>query len=415
MASVSRKVLCRLYPSRSQETALIDMLGLHQRLYNAALEQRIIAWRLQRKSLSAYDQMRDLTDLRADDERYAVLNAQSAQVTLHRLHLAFAAFFRRCKKGQTPGFPRFRSFDRFSGWGYKTHGDGFRFTPGDGNRHGRLRLSGVGTIAVRGRARTPGKVRTCEIQHKTGRWYASITLSCEPQRTGGTSAVGLDWGVETFATLAHEDGSFSAVANPRFIAQMRAKLEAAQRNLACKAQRSKNRAKARRIVSALHRKTANRRHDFLHKQSAKFVAKADLIATESLSIRNMVRSAKGTVESRGRNVAKKAGLNREILSTAPRAFLDMLAYKAAEAGIAFIEVASRKVKPSQTCSGCGRQQKKALAERQHVCVCGLVLSRDRNAARVNLLWALAHTGREPIAGCLASLASRAARNSTLYA
>jgi transposase len=87
MEPVSRKVVYRLYPSRSQEEALLDMLGLHQRLYNAALEQRIAAWRLQRKSLSGYDQMRDLTDLRADDERYAALNAQSAQVTLNRLHL----------------------------------------------------------------------------------------------------------------------------------------------------------------------------------------------------------------------------------------------------------------------------------------------------------------------------------------
>ena len=67
----------------------------------------------------------------------------------------------------------------------------------------------------------------------------------------------------------------------------------------------------------------------------------------------------------------------------------MLAYKAAEAGIAYIEVPSRKVKPSQTCSGCGAQHKKA--------------PRDQNAARVNLLWALAHTGREPT-GCLAQTA-----------
>lgn len=214
MEPVSRKVVYRLYPSRSQEVALLDMLGLHQRLYNAALEQRIAAWRLQRKSLSGYDQCRDLTELRADDERYAALNAQSAQVTLHRLHLAFAAFFRRCEKAETPGFPRFKAFDRFSGWGYKTHGDGFRFTPGDGNKHGRLRLSGVGTISARGRARTPGDVKTCEIQHKAGRWYASLTMSCQPRREGGTSAVGLDWGVETFATLAHEHGDFSAIEVP---------------------------------------------------------------------------------------------------------------------------------------------------------------------------------------------------------
>ncbi len=403
MEPVARKVVYRLYPSRSQETALLDMLGLHQRLYNAALEQRKAAWRLQRKSLSAYDQMRDLTDLRADDERYSGLNAQSAQVTLHRLHLAFASFFLRCKKGETPGFPRFKAFDRFSGWGYKTHGDGFRFFPGDGNRHGRLRVAGIGTVTVRGRARTPGEVKTCEVQHKAGRWYASLTIICEPQRASGTDAIGLDWGVETFATLAHEDGGFSAIENPRFFARMKVALESAQQNLARKAKRSKNRTKARRAVSAIQRKAAHRRNTFLHQASAKLVAAVNLIATESLSIKSMVRSAKGTIEKPGRNLAQKAGLNREILATAPRAFLDMLRYKAAEAGVEFVEVPSRKVKPSQTCSGCGAQRRKALSERQHVCACGLVLSRDQNAARVNLLWAIAPTGREPT-GCLAQSA-----------
>ena len=400
---VSRKVIYRLYPSRSQEAALLDMLGLHQRLYNAALEQRKSAWRLQRKSLSAYDQMRDLTELRADDERYAALNAQSAQVTLHRLHLAFGAFFRRCKNGEAPGFPRFRAFDRFSGWGYKTHGDGFRFTPGDGNRHGKLRLSGIGTILARGRARTPGEVKTCEIQHKAGHWYASLTISCRPQRKGGTSAIGLDWGVETFATLAHENGGYSAIENPRFFTQMRPKLAAAQQHLSLKARRSNNRTKARKVVAALHRKTADKRRDFLHQRSANLVATTGLIATESLTIKNMVRSAQGTIEQPGRNVAQKAGLNREILATAPRAFLDMLRYKAEEAGIAFVEVPSRKVKPSQTCSGCGKQRKKALSQRRHVCECGLVLTRDQNSAHVNLLWALARTGREST-GCLAQSA-----------
>jgi putative transposase len=403
MEPVPRKVVYRLYPSRSQKAALSDMLGLHQRLYNAALEQRIAAWRLQRRSLSAYDQMRDLTELRADDERYAGLNAQSAQVTLHRLHLAFRAYFRRCKNGQTPGFPRYKSFGRFSGWGYKTHGDGFRFTPGDGNRHGKLRLSGIGTISVRGRARTPGEVKTCEVQHKGGRWYASLTVSCQPQRTGGSHAVGLDWGVETFATLAHEDERFSAVQNPRFFASMKATLESAQQNLARKAKQSKNRVKARRNVSAIHRKTAAKRLDFLHQQSASLVAKSNLVATETLAIKYMTRSAKGTLKSPGRNVAQKAGLNREILSTAPRAFLDMLRYKAVEAGVEFIDVPTRTVKPSQTCSGCGARRRKTLSERQHVCACGVVLSRDQNAARVNLLWALAHTGREP-SGCLAQSA-----------
>ncbi|MGH7737216.1 MAG: helix-turn-helix domain-containing protein, partial [Candidatus Tyrphobacter sp.] len=81
MEPLSRKVVYRFYPSRRQEAALLDMLGSHQRLYNAALEQRIAAWRLRRAGVAYREQGRDLTELRADDERYAKLNAQLAQVT----------------------------------------------------------------------------------------------------------------------------------------------------------------------------------------------------------------------------------------------------------------------------------------------------------------------------------------------
>jgi putative transposase len=395
MEPVSRKVVYRMYPSCRQVAALSDMHGLHQRLYNAAIEQRVTAYRVQEKSVSLAEQYRNLTELRSEFPEYTGLNAQSAQVTLKRLDLAFQAFFRRVKAAETAGFPRFKSFERFSGWGYKTHGDGFRFTPGDGFNHGKLRLSGVGIIPVRGRARTPGEVATCEIQRKGARWYASFTIKCEPRRERGSQAVGLDWGVETFATLANEDESFCAVENPRFVREAKVKLQAAQQDLARRRKGSNNRKKVVRVVAAIHRKIASKRRDFLHKTSSRLVASTDLIATESLTVSNMTRSAKGTVQKPGRSVAQKAGLNREILSTAPSAFLAMLRYKAAEAGTALVEISSRKVKPSQTCSACGRQRKKLLVERRHTCECGCNLSRDENAARVNLLWALAHVGREP--------------------
>src|ERR1035441_8035436 len=85
MDSVVRKAVYRMYPSPSQETALLNMLGMHQRLYNAALEQRIAAWQRTRTSVGFANQCADLTELRSADESYAGLNAQSSQVTLKRL------------------------------------------------------------------------------------------------------------------------------------------------------------------------------------------------------------------------------------------------------------------------------------------------------------------------------------------
>jgi putative transposase len=407
MDSVVRKVVYRMYPSSSQEMALLDMLGMHQRLYNAALEQRIAAWQRTRTSVGFANQCADLTELRSADESYAGLNAQSSQVTLKRLDLAYQAFFRRAKSGETPGFPRFKSFDRFPGWGYKSHGDGFRFKPGDANIHGGLRLSGIGVVSLRGRARTLGEVKTCEIQRKAGRWYASLSIVCTPKRKGGTVAIGHDWGVETFATIAHEDGTFQNVENPRFFTKHEASVTRAQRNLDSvtikdaighpRNAKDPKRIAAKVALSRAKGRESNARKDFLYQTSAKIVGETAIFATEKLQVSNMTRSAKGTAEKPGKNVPQKAGLNREILASAPAAFLSMMRYKAEEAGSLFIETPTRTLKPSQRCSDCGRlpKVKKTLSERQHVCECGCVLTRDQNGARNNLVWALTDLGREP--------------------
>ena len=149
-ASNLRKTTYRLYPTPKQAAALTDLPRSHQQLYNAALEERISAWSKARKSISYAEQCRRLTQLRAEMPEWTLTNGSSQQMTLRRLNKAFQAFFRR---GQEPGFPRFKSLARFPGLSFKGHGDGWRFTPGADWRHGTLRLSGVGQIRARGQAR----------------------------------------------------------------------------------------------------------------------------------------------------------------------------------------------------------------------------------------------------------------------
>lgn len=297
-------------------------------------------------------------------------------MTIKRLDLAYAGFFRRVKAGEVVGFPRFKSVDRFSGWGYKTHGDGFRLHAGDKMKHGHVRLSGVGMIKLRGKARTPGEVKTAEVQHKDGRWYLSVTVECDPQRVSGTTA----WGLETFATVCSSDEKTHSVANPRFLDKPQLqKLKLLQQAIARKQnKRSNSRRKAVARLSAESRRIANRRKDFLHKTTASLVEQYGLIATEQLSVKNMTTSG-GTY---------KKGLNRSILDTAPSTFINLLKTKAEEAGSLWVEVPTRQVKPSQTCHRCGSQRKKRLSERKHYCTCGASCSRDENAARVMLNWAL---------------------------
>lgn len=378
---LNRRVTYRIYPNTEQNEKMQAMRYLHQQYYNAALEQRIKAYRKQGISLSFYDQCKEHKEVR-EIEEYAALNAQSCQVTLKRVHLAMQAFFRRVKSGETPGFPRFKSFTRYSGWGYKTHGDGWRLHPEE--KHGYLRLSGVGYIRIRGKARTQGKPKTLDILYRQGKWYASVVFECEPERkqNESTSAIGLDWGVETFATLAHDEGGYTAIHNERHLRNELTKLKQLQRDLSRKKRGSRNWQKLKKQLAALHGKITRKRSDFLHQISAKLVKENSLIAVEKLNIKGMTASGG----------SRKKGLNREVLSTAPAAFHNMLKYKVEETGTRYIEVSTRKVKPSQTCNSCGRQEKKPLQQRKHNCPCGTQLSRDENAARVILNWAM---GREP--------------------
>lgn len=384
---MKRKITYRLYPNQEQTSHLLEMLCFHQRIYHAALEERIRVYREQGKSLSFADQCKALTLWRQTNADLKALNAQSLQVTLKRLDLAFQAFFRRLKAGEKPGFPRFKSLQRFSGWGYKTHGDGFRLINDDTMQHGRLRLSGVGLIKIRGKARTPGEVKTAEILHKAGKWYVSVTVECEPKRDCGKKAVGLDWGVEKFLVSHDSQEKTDSIENPRFIKKLLPQLKELQQSVSRKKKGTHNRKKTVHILSNLHAKIARSRQHFHHKLSASIVKENGFIATESLSVKSM--TAKGS--------AKKKGLNREILSTAPTQFHSLLKSKAEEAGAMWIEIPTRKIKPSQTCHRCLAQVKKTLSERWHHCDCGASCDRDENAARVILNWALSWASGQELA------------------
>lgn len=372
---VQRRITLRLYPSPTQAAALGERLRLHAELYNAAIEERREAYRLQGKSVSYYDQQNQLPPIKVERPDFTPLGSHALQETLRRVDRAFQAFFRRVKAGQTPGYPRFKSWRRFSGWTWPEPA-GWQFRPGADGKHGRLMVGHLGAIKVRGQARTSGTPVSCTISYWQGNWYASIVVNCIPVRQAGAAAVGLDLGCEKAVTLSNGD----RIENPRHLRRVQAQLRQAQQAVSRKRnKRSQRRRFAVDKVARLHRQVANQRQDFLHQTTARLVGQYGLIATEQLNLKAMTAAG-------GRYTA---GLNRSLLDVGMATFLDMLKYKAAEAGTWVVEVPTRKVKPSQTCPRCGFQVKKELSERVHCCTtCGYTADRDVAAAQVMLAWAL---------------------------
>lgn len=384
-----RKVTFKLYPNAREAERLGSWLRLHCELYNAALQERIEAYRKVGRSISYYDQQNTLPEIKAARPEFVELGSHALQQTLRRLDLAFQSFFRRVKAGQTPGFPRFKAHARFpsfaypdpAGWKLMSHG----------GRGATLRLgSGKEAMSLRARGQhrfgSEARPNDLTILRKNGEWFASITLrvpdtACARSRSDHQHR-GIDFGVTDWATF--DDGK--KVANPRWVRNELPRLAELQCQRARKQKGSLRYKRLSRQAARLHERIGNLRHDFLHQQTTQLVTTCALIATEALQPKNMSRSAKGTPERPGKQVRQKAGLNREILSAGLGMAHQMLTYKAVEAGTRLYLSETRQLKPSQRCAGCWAIVPKTLAQREHQCPsCGHTMPRDQNSALVVLI------------------------------
>jgi putative transposase len=152
------------------------MLDVTRELYNALLQVRREAYRLRKVSVTAKQQYAELTALRKPsgwiDCRLAAVYREAEDAVLHRLDLAFAAFFRRCRCGETPGFPRFRPAGR---WNQIEFPHGSRALRLD-ERQQRVTVPGVGVVKLR-KGRTVPAFGRAWLVMRNGRWYACF--ECE--------------------------------------------------------------------------------------------------------------------------------------------------------------------------------------------------------------------------------------------
>jgi len=372
---VKRIETVRLYPTASQDAALHHALHVTRHLYNAALQQRKDAYRLRAISVSMKMQYAEVTALRKESAHLAGVYRECEDAVLRRLDVAMQAFFRRCKRGETPGFPRYKAARR---WRQITYPHGDRALVFDAPQH-RVRIPGVGSVKLRkGRAVPP--FGRAWLVCKLGCWYAQFECerAIEPLPATGR-AVGLDRGVNVL--LATSEGEL--IANPRHVLKARLRVERAQRVVAKRKRRGKNRRKTIDVLARLHEQVARQRRDYAHKVSRALVDANDALVFEDLRLRNMTRSAKGSVEDPGRNVAAKAGLNRALLDAGFGTIAQLIAEKAESAARRVTYVDPKYT--SQTCAACGHVAKENRCRLQFVCVaCSHAEHADVNAARVIL-------------------------------
>ena len=310
-----------------------------------------------------YTQAAALTLIRAEDQVINALPRHMLNAVLYKLDLAFNAFFKRCKTGQTPGFPRFKGIHQFKSFEFR-HPLKIENSAGVSQVH----IPNLGWVRFNQYRPLRGVVKSVYFRlQQSGKWTVnfSVDLGGTPEKIPldlipDNQIVGGDLGLNILLYLSNDE----KIERVRFTKNSEKKLAKQQRKLSRKKKGSNGYKRQRALVAKTNDRIANQRLDYLRKVAVYLVLHYKLIFLEDLNVKGMVQ-----------------GLNygKSIYDAAWSLLVSLVQFKAESAGSWVVKVDPRDT--SQDCSGCGKLVPKDLTVRIHSCpYCGLILDRDLNAA-----------------------------------
>jgi len=370
----------RLYPTPEQEAVLREHCAHARFVWNLAVEQQSW-WRLGRKSAPGYvEQCRQLTEARAESDWLRAGSAEIQGRALRDFSRAMSNFF-----GRTHRRPTWRKAGRNEGFG--VHNVGRSYEIKRLSRHvGAVRVPKIGWVRFRWSRAVPDDAKSYRVTlDRAGRWHVAFTAVPDPiPAPGNGEVVGIDRGVAVSAALSI--GGLLSV--PQMSPGRKSRLARLQRKLSRAKRGSNRRACVKLAIARLKARETDVRKDWCEKTSTDLARRFDVIRVEDLKIRNMTRSAKGTVEAPGRNVRQKAGLNRGILGSGWGLLVERLEQKAPGR----VERV-RAAYTSMTCNACGHCEPGNRESQAFLCLaCGHRDHADVNAAK-NIAAGYAVTGR----------------------
>ncbi len=352
-------------------------MGCARFVFNWGLEQKSKAYSQRQEKLSCLALMNRLPELKAKLPWLCDVNAQSLQMALRNLDVAFTNFFKK-----NADFPTFKS---------RKGRQSFQCPQACSVdfEKGVLHLPKVKGIRAKFHRQFEGKIKTVTVSRTpTGKYFASLLVEQEGEEPTlapvTDNTVGLDMGLKHF--LITSDGK--KIANPRHLRRSSKKLGRVQHAFARQQKDSNRRQKRKKQLARLHEKVASQRADFLHQVTHRLISEnqAEAYAIEDLAVKNMVKNHK---------------LARSISDASWGMFFGFLSYKAPRQGKNVLTI-GRFEPSSKRCSVCGHiNHDLTLKDREWDCPdCQAHHDRDVNAAKNIKAFALIkhHSKSESTAG-----------------
>ena len=295
--------------------------------------------------------------------------SQPLKQTLKDLERAYTNFFHK-----QADFPRFKK---------KAKGDSFRYPDSKqfkiDQANSRISFPKLGWVRVRNSRPIEGEPKNVTVSLSSGQRHISVQTEREGDAPvhASTFSIGIDVGIAKLATLS--DGtSFEPVNSFK---RYHKQLARYQRDMAKKKKFSNNWKKTKTKIQGLHAKIGNTRRDYLQKATTTISKNHAIVCIEDVRIKNMSKSAQGTLLNPGRSVKAKSGLERSILDQGWFEFRRQLEYKQARKGGMVVAVPAQNT--SRTCSACGNiSADNRKSQSRFTCThCGSEINADINAAR----------------------------------
>jgi putative transposase len=299
-----------------------------------------------------------------------------------RVKLAFDRYIKGDCNGNRSGKPRFKGKGRYRTFSYPR-------VKTDCIQNGYIQLPKLGKIKLIDHRPIPEgfTIKTALVTKKADGFYVTLSLvdhtvpDFNPDHIEATedNSIGIDLGLEKFGSLSTGE----VISIPQYFRKAEDKLEKLQQKASTRKKGSRARKLLYRKVAKLHQRIQRQRKQFHFEQANQLTAKSDVIFIEDLKIHNMTKRCKPKQDETGKYLpngqAAKSGLNKSFADAGLGQFIEILSFKAENAGVKVVKVNPRNT--SQFCSTCLNIVPKGLSERWHSCpYCLTELDRDLNSA-----------------------------------